>query len=281
MAWLFSVGLTTTNERIPHESEPGDEFDLVVVFMAKAPVAGQAKTRLIGGGVSAESAARVSDAFMRCTIDRVRSALNDRPTRFILAVAPDDQVPILAERLAAPNLEVVGQGSGDLGERMTRVWRYASGQNDPRFHHLPPDRPDGDSRTWPVMVLGVDTPDVPADWIVEAASSLCVLKSAHASPCDLVIGPAVDGGYWTIGGRRLIPEILKGIAWGSAKVFEQTQARAAQAALRVRVLAPWPDVDDQGDLSALRTRLATPDSRQDTALEVLRNEVEVILRDTA
>lgn len=281
VAWLFSVGLTTTNERNTHESEQGDEINLVVIFMAKAPVAGQVKTRLVGGGVTAEATARISDAFTRCTIDRVTSALDDRPTRFILAVAPDDQVPILAERFAVPNLEVVGQGSGDLGERMARVWRYASSRNDPHFHHLPSNRPDGGSRASPVMVLGVDTPDVPTDWIVEAASSLCVFKSAHASPCDLVIGPAADGGYWTIGGRRPIPDILEGITWGSAKVFEQTQVRAAQQGLRVHVLAPWSDVDDQGDLSALRARLATPDSRLDAALEALRNEVEVILCDTA
>ncbi len=39
---------------------------------------------------------------------------------------------------------------------------------------------------------------------------------------DLVLGPAIDGGYYLIGLRRPIPELFVNIEWGTAQVFHKT-----------------------------------------------------------
>jgi hypothetical protein len=63
-----------------------------------------------------------------------------------------------------------------------------------------------------------------------------------------VLGPALDGGYYLIGLRRLIPELFKNINWGTSEVLHQTIDVAQSLALSFACLAPLADVDRPEDL---------------------------------
>jgi glycosyltransferase A (GT-A) superfamily protein (DUF2064 family) len=98
-----------------------------------------------------------------------------------------------------------------------------------------------------VVLIGSDSPDLPRQRLTEAFAAL--------EECDVVLGPAADGGYYLIGLARRIPRIFDGITWGSREVWQQTTRRLAAAGIRWRELAPWYDVDELADLAGLRSRL--------------------------
>ncbi len=99
----------------------------------------------------------------------------------------------------------------------------------------------------PAIVVGSDAPDLPAGRLREAFVALL----DH----DLVLGPTADGGYYLIGTRAPVTDLLSGVEWSTPAVFEQTRARAAGKGWSTAVLAPWRDVDEPDDLDALHARL--------------------------
>ncbi len=198
--------------------------DVTAVLMAKEPRLGGTKTRLATGGWTAEQASEVAEVMLRCIAHRLREAARG----LVLAVTPDGAGRSLADRLGLASIDVVDQGSGDLGCRIDRVWRVVGTEG-------------------PVAFFGGDSPDVPA-------SLLSAIPTMLAG-CDVAIGPTADGGYWTLAARTHNPAVLTGIDWGTAHVYDQTRRQAAVAGLVVGVLPPWHDVDRPGDLDALRGRL--------------------------
>ena len=60
---------------------------------------------------------------------------------------------------------------------------------------------------------------------------------------DVVIGPAMDGGYYLLGLKRPHAQLFRGIDWGGPLVFRQTAAIARRLGLRVKSLNQLPDVD--------------------------------------
>lgn len=72
----------------------------------------------------------------------------------------------------------------------------------------------------------------------------------------LVVGPAVDGGYYLLGTRQHQPELFRGIDWGTGTVLKQTLAKADLAGLSVHQLEELSDVDFAEDLIACRRHSA-------------------------
>ena len=132
-----------------------------------------------------------------------------------------------AEKMAAcfgNNMSYRPQGPGDLGSRMAAVFVEA-------FR-------EGADRT---VLIGADCPEITPELIRESFERLAA--------CDLVLGPANDGGYYLIGLRRPAPELFSGIAWSSERVFENTLRRADELALDVSLLKTLSDVDRPEDLA--------------------------------
>jgi rSAM/selenodomain-associated transferase 1 len=197
---------------------------MTAVIMVKRPEPGAVKTRLVEpGGVSASVAADIARAMLACIARRL-----DRIMPVVLAVTPDGCGRDLAHALSLSHLPTVDQGSGDLGERLDRVWRT----QDPHE---------------PIAFFGCDSPDVPIDAIEAIVPAL----RDH----DVAIGPTLDGGYWTLAASRYLPALLDQIDWGGENVYDQTLARARDAALRVHRLPEWVDVDRAVDVLALHQRL--------------------------
>jgi glycosyltransferase A (GT-A) superfamily protein (DUF2064 family) len=99
-----------------------------------------------------------------------------------------------------------------------------------------------------VVLIGSDLPEL-------AAADLAAAFNALAR-CDLVLGPAADGGYWLIGLAGSWPRLFAGgpraIAWGGNQVLAQTLAVADQLGLVVTLLPMRHDLDRPEDLRRWR-----------------------------
>ncbi|MGH7457252.1 MAG: TIGR04282 family arsenosugar biosynthesis glycosyltransferase, partial [bacterium] len=92
-----------------------------------------------------------------------------------------------------------------------------------------------------VLTIGTDSPSLPTDCLDQAATAL----ETH----DLVLGPAMDGGYYLIGLKNAPPsELFTGIDWSTERVLHQTLTRAEQLRMSVDLLPSWYDVDDLATL---------------------------------
>jgi hypothetical protein len=66
---------------------------------------------------------------------------------------------------------------------------------------------------------------------------------------DLVLGPAVDGGYYLIGLRQDVPQLFQDIAWSTSQVLAQTINRARPLGLAIALLPQLRDMDTPADLA--------------------------------
>lgn len=65
-----------------------------------------------------------------------------------------------------------------------------------------------------VVIIGSDLYDLDAKYIEEAYQNL----DTH----DAVIGPALDGGYYLFGMKKVLPNVFNQKDWGTETVFEDT-----------------------------------------------------------
>lgn len=214
----------------------------ILVVMAKPPVPGRVKTRLIGA-LTAEQAAEVHAAMLKCVLARLASLWPcKRRTGLILAMNGAADWPI------DDHWDRLDQGTGDLGQRIGYVWQVLGGE--------------------PAAFFGTDSPDIPADLIGSVASAL--------NETDAALGPVLDGGYWTVAARKLCQPMLTGIDWGTDRVYHQSLVAAEHAGLKVARLEPWHDVDSPADLTTLRHRIA---NSQEPPLAELRRTLDQICKD--
>lgn len=189
-------------------------------IMARVPVAGRVKTRM-APGLSPGAASELYRAFLGDLFERLESA-RVHPTIFYDG-SPRESLEALLPR----PWPLVEQPEGDLGARMVAA-----------FQHLlarPGNR---------AVLIGSDSPDLPLIHLRHAFQRL-----KHR---DVVIGPALDGGYYLIGLRSAAPELFEHVAWGEPTVFAQTIEAIRSRGLSLSVLPPWYDVDDAGSLEMLR-----------------------------
>lgn len=194
-----------------------------IIVFAREPVPGRSKTRLIPA-LGPRGAAFLARAFI---VDAVAKASRLRPPRLIIAAdRAGNFISSIAWRLRA---ELADQGRGDLGRRMARALTP----------HL---RGPG------AILLGTDTPTMPLALLRQSASQLAA--------CDLVVSPALDGGYYLIGARGSLPDIFSRVEWGGPAVLAQTLVRARKLGVSYQIGPWWYDIDRPRDLSLLRAELA-------------------------
>lgn len=189
-----------------------------VIVLAKAPVAGLAKTRLIPALGAAGSAALAG----RMLAHAVQAAAAAAPRTLEVCAAPDATHPAFSQLARDHHLQLAAQGEGDLGQRMHRAFVRMLA------HH---DR---------AVIIGTDAPALDAVCLRDALAAL----EEH----DAVFVPALDGGYALVGLRRPQPSLFDGMAWSTAAVMEDTRRRLRAASLRWRELPPVADVDEPADL---------------------------------
>jgi len=239
--------MTINNDPINNNTTPQAP---AVIVMAKRPIPGRVKTRLTTE-YTPHQAAQAHAAMLQCVLTRLAAHL---PGQHYLALdnqtAPPQQVidPTLDYQLP-DNFTEIDQGTGDLGDRITHVWKSIN--------------------PVPVVFFGVDSPDIPAETLASLWDNL--------APADAAIGPVDDGGYWCLAAKRLPPPLLADIDWGTPAVYHQTHQAAKNAGLNLLDLAPWHDVDDPADLLALQYRIK---QTHEPALARLSQRLNRITQDT-
>ena len=118
------------------------------VIFARRPQLGIGKQRL-AKDIGELAALR----FQRTSLRRLLAILGGDPRwQCWLALSPDRALQSEIIASLPPNCAVIAQGTGDLGQRMGRV-----------FHQLPPG---------PVVLVGSDIPDIGARPIIDAFNKL-------------------------------------------------------------------------------------------------------------
>jgi rSAM/selenodomain-associated transferase 2 len=106
-----------------------------------------------------------------------------------------------------------------------------------------------------VVVVGTDCPEITADVVADAFDRL--------ASCDLVLGPASDGGYYLIGLQGEIPTLFSSMPWGSERVLRESLRRAEESALSVSLLKTLADIDHPEDLAVWQRVRSIPDVTTD------------------
>lgn len=189
-----------------------------VIVMAKAPLAGFAKTRLIPA-LGAPGAAALAE---RLLDSAVAQALAAALGPVDLCCAPDSRHAAFERLTSSPGMERSQQGEGDLGARMSRAldrWLAREGR---------------------ALLIGTDAPALDAAMLKRAADAL--------GSVDAVFIPAHDGGYALVGLRCPAPSLFDGMRWSTSTVMACTRERVAAAGLRHAELPAVADIDEPADL---------------------------------
>lgn len=195
-----------------------------IAVMAKASIAGQAKTRLAPIVTAAEAAA-LNTSFLRDVADNLVAASQLANITGVMAYAPAGSAEffrgIMPDGIGLLETVMPGFGACLLHAAETLL---ASGHEA-------------------VCLLNSDSPTLPVGYLVAAATAL-------AAPGDrIVLGPSTDGGYYLLGLKQVHRRLFEDIDWSTERVAGQTLARARELGLAVHMLPTWYDVDD---LDALR-----------------------------
>ena len=70
----------------------------------------------------------------------------------------------------------------------------------------------------------------------------------YLKDCDVVIGPAADGGYFLLGMNKLYPQLFEKKKWSTETVFDDTIRDIEAAGLTFLELKTLSDVDTEEDL---------------------------------
>lgn len=197
-------------------------MNLLIIF-SRYPEPGKTKTRLIPV-LGAEGAANLQRQMTEETVAKARHLGSVFPLSLELRFVGGSLS--LMESWLGSNLSYKEQDAGDLGDRMAGAFKTAFNSGKQQ-----------------VVIIGIDCPGLNMQILYQAFKKL----EQH----DLVLGPAVDGGYYLIGLRRFIPELFQGINWGTAEVGEKTVAIAQNLDLAISYLPQLPDLDRPEDLSIL------------------------------
>jgi rSAM/selenodomain-associated transferase 1 len=191
-----------------------------IAILAKAPVAGFAKTRLIPL-LGPEGAAGLQASLIeRALTTALASAIGG----VTLWCAPDERDPVFLAAGRRPGVRLARQPDGDLGVRMLAAFRASAGQG--------------------TVVVGTDCPALTAADLRAAAAAL--------ADADVVIAPAEDGGYGLIAASRPLPQLFDDMPWSTDQVAALTRRRVRGCGLRLVELRTVWDVDTPADVARLR-----------------------------
>jgi hypothetical protein len=198
-----------------------------VLVMAKEPVPGRVKTRLMpsftrnqAADIAAAALADALEAVTKCSADRWILALDGRPGPWLPC-----------------GFEVVAQQGTCFQERLSCAWAWAGG---------------------PGLQIGMDTPQLTSSDLDQALEAL-VRPDTQA-----VLGPTIDGGWWGLGLMRADPRMFIGVPMSTASTGQLQLARLHRLGLRTTILPIQRDLDEAEDALAIASE--TPHLRTAAAV---------------
>ena len=207
---------------------------------------GQVKTRL-AASIGETAAASV----YRCFVQHLTRELSKSGDERYFVVSPDEDVQQESFQSSA-NWQSTGQGTGHLGDRLTRFFTRLQNGNS-------------------MIVIGGDSPTLSAARISTAFGCL--------DEYDCVLGPSQDGGYYLIGLRgpwtHQYDCLFADVSWGTEMVLSQTIERLRDSGISFEQLPVDNDVDTIDDLNNLMSELS------ETGQQALLSELRAILSGAA
>ncbi len=196
---------------------------LRLIVFSRYPEPGKTKTRLIPA-LGATGAAQLQRRLSEATLATARQLQRLRPdVEVAIYYAGGDRAAMTAWLGQATYCP---QGEGDLGNRLQRAFAAA-----------------WEAGCQGAIAIGIDCLELEAAILARGLD--CLLA------CDVVLGPATDGGYYAIGLRGDCPAVFTGIDWGSDRVLGQTLTIARSLKLSLGLLPYRRDIDRPHDLWAL------------------------------
>jgi glycosyltransferase A (GT-A) superfamily protein (DUF2064 family) len=197
---------------------------VTVLVVAKAPEPGRAKTRLaatVGDRVAADIAA----AALLDTLDAVAAA--PVVARVVALTGDLDAAARAAElRQRLEAFAVIPQRGNDFADRLANA-------------HA--DSADG----YPVLQIGMDTPQVTAGLLADCAGRLL--------DAPAILGLAHDGGWWVLGvGAPTMADCLRGVPMSQPDTGELTLRALRDNGIGVAEVQRLADVDVVDDIAVVR-----------------------------
>jgi uncharacterized protein len=192
---------------------------VAIAILAKAPVPGFAKTRLIPA-LGAERAALLQARLIERSAATACAAALGAVT---LWITPQEAQNGLSELKARHSIAIEYQSEGDLGARMHAAAIAANGC---------------------VLIIGSDCPAFEPTHLRAAAA---ILRRG----IDVVLIPAEDGGYVLIGMQRPHLALFSELPWGTPSVVEETRRRLKDLGLSWEEPFVLWDVDTAADIARL------------------------------
>jgi len=189
----------------------------VIVFQ-KNPEEGKVKTRL-ARDIGHQKATEIYIFLLTHTHQQVQKVNTDVFVYF--------QGGINENYIVLPRYYLAHQEDGDLGRKMEAAFAevFSYGYEE-------------------VLIIGSDCFELDSETIEEGFDAL----ASH----DLVIGPAVDGGYYLLGMKKLNAFLFRNKPWSTSSVYELTSEEANSHGMSIHKLHTLRDVDTMDDLGELK-----------------------------
>jgi uncharacterized protein len=187
---------------------------VALVVIAKAPLPGRAKTRLCPP-CSPGQAAGLAEAALLDTLDVVERT---PAARKVLVFDGD------ARRWQRGGFEVIAQRGAGLDERLASAFEDVDG---------------------PALLVGMDTPQLTSELLIDGVHALTTRR------CDAVLGPALDGGYWSVGLAHPDRGVFTGVPMSTPSTLRAQRVRLLDLGLTVHEQRPLRDVDTIEDARAV------------------------------
>jgi uncharacterized protein len=194
--------------------------------MAKAPFAGDVKTRLTPPLTPREAAA-LNMCFLRDMGTNIKSVCETAAASGLVVYTPAGSESAF-DGVLPEGFKLLAQRGPSLGERLCNATEDLL--------------KEGHSA---VCLINSDSPTLPRAILIRAIEALALEGDR------VVLGAADDGGYYLIGLKQAHWNLFDGIAWSTSDVLARTTQRAAEIDLPVELLPPWYDVDDAETLNRL------------------------------
>ena len=204
--------------------------------MAKAPLAGSVKTRLVPP-LTASEAANLHICFLRDMATNISNVTSDGHSDGFVVYTPAGAEAAF-DAILPDAFKLLAQRGASLGDRLCN----ATDDLLKNGYHS-------------VCLINSDSPTLPRFILDRAIESL----AQHGD--RVVLGAADDGGYYLIGLKQAHRNLFERIAWSTADVLAHTIERAGEISLSVELLPNWYDVDDAATLNRLCEELLTTPQR--------------------
>lgn len=193
---------------------------VTLIIFGRYPHPGKVKTRLAASIGDTASA----DFYRLCAEHTFRQAASFQTSSIIFYCSNQDDLPLVHEWIIQYNFSIAVQSGITLGERMENAFDSAFQKGAKK-----------------VIIIGTDAPDISNEIL---QSSVAALETS-----DIVIGPALDGGYYLLGMKNLHIDLFNEIPWSTDSVFQSTIEKAQTHQLTIQLLPPLTDIDTYEDLT--------------------------------